>query len=61
MPVTECPQYPNVLPECSWDMDINDLCDADHTLPDGNNNFEVDNCIHGETHFDVFKKITGNE
>ena len=61
MSVTDCPQYPNVLPECSWDMHNNELCDADQTLPDGNINFEVDNCVQGEIHFDVFKKITSNK
>ena len=39
------------LPECTVDMIYGELCEADKTLPDGNDNFNIDNC--GD--FDIFE------
>ena len=40
------------LPECSSSMNENDLCEADQKLPDGNTNFNVNNCA---AFYDVFR------
>ena len=40
------------LPECSYSMKENDLCEADQKLPDGNENFNVNNCA---AFYDVFR------
>ena len=59
MPVSEsdCPCSDNDpagcrLPECSYSMNQNGLCDADQTLPNGDNNYDVNNCPGGH---DVFR------
>jgi len=39
------------LPECTWDMENGDLCEADQTLPTGEN-YHVNNCPGG---LDVFR------
>ena len=44
------------LPECSSSMNENDLCEADQKLPDGNENFNVNNCA---AFYDVFRYIGG--
>ena len=51
---TECPDNAD-LNECTKDMNHNELCEADATLPDGNSNTQVNNC--GQ--FDVFKCLKG--
>ena len=55
----ECPS--NViaiykLPECDHSMSNGELCEANRPLPDGNKNYNVDNC---KTHTDVFKCVKG--
>ena len=37
-------------------MSKNDLCEADKTLPDGNTDYNIDNCPGG---YDVFRYISG--
>ena len=37
-------------------MAVNDLCEADQALPDGNENYSVDNCPPRN---DVFRFVTG--
>ena len=32
------------LDECSYNMSPNDLCEADDPLPDGNANYDINNC-----------------
>ena len=52
----DCPVAPESLPECSYSMTDNELCEANETLPDGTTNFEVDNCPND---FDVFRYVLG--
>ena len=52
---SECPSDSD-LAECSSNMKTNNLCEADKTLPDGNTNFDVNNC---GSDYDVFKCIRG--
>ena len=40
------------MPECTSIMAPGSLCEADQRLPDGNSNYEVDNCGFG---YDVFR------
>jgi len=51
---TECPDKPNDLPDCraTEDYQIGDLCEADQRLPNGDRNYEVNNC---GTIYDVFR------
>ena len=42
------------LPECSYSMSKMTLCEADKLLPDGNKNYDVNNC---PTYLDVFRFI----
>ena len=45
------------LPRCSYNMNKDDLCRAGgKTLPDGNENHDVNNC---RGNFDVFRIETG--
>ena len=37
-------------------MTVNDLCEADRTLPDGNTNYNIDNCPGGH---DIFRYVGG--
>ena len=46
------------MPECSYDMTINDLCEANKKLPDNNANYDVNNCPGGS---DVFKYKGGEK
>ena len=46
------------LPECSYDMTINNLCEANKKLPDNNPNYDVNNCP-GDS--DVFKYKGGEK
>ena len=46
------------LPECSYDMTINALCEANNILPDNNTNYDVNNCPGGS---DVFKYKGGEK
>ena len=57
IPASQCPPNPN-LPECLSNMTTGSLCVADQTLPDGNSNFDVDNCPYG---YDVFICIRGGK
>ena len=50
IPSTDCPTNSD-LPECTSIMAPGSLCEADQRLPDGNFNYDVDNC-HG---YDVFR------
>ena len=58
VPENDCPCTANdtsecyKLPECSYDMNVNELCEADQILPDGQN-YEVDNC---PDNLDVFRR-----
>jgi len=51
---TECPDKPDDLPDCraTEDYQIGDLCEADRRLPNGDRNYEVNNC---GTIYDVFR------
>ena len=44
------------LPECSPSMSPDELCEADQILPDGNDDYNVDNC---PGNFDIFKCARG--
>ena len=55
VPDTECPSDPG-LAECTGTMSHGNLCEADQPLPDGNSNFDVNNCGND---FDVFKCVKG--
>ena len=57
VPGTECPSNTDAadLDECTETMNHGKLCEASQTLPDGNSNFEVNNCGN----FDVFKCVKG--
>ena len=44
------------LPECSYSIKENHLCEADQKLPDGNENFNVNNCA---AFYDVFRYKEG--
>ena len=65
IPKTDCPCSDNdgsgckTLPECSYDLDINDLCEADSVLPNGNTVYDVNNCRIPTGNFDVFRYIGG--
>ena len=61
LPVSDCPQNGNMLEamaECHSEMTNGSLCQADKTLPDGNTNFDINNCkvTGGDIigHYDVF-------
>ena len=41
---------------CSYNVPLNELCQASKILPDGNEDFEVDNC---PGNFDIFKHTGG--
>ena len=41
---SECPAESKELHECTSTMDNYQQCEADQTLPDGNANFNVNNC-----------------
>lgn len=51
---TECPDKPGDLPDCraTQEYQIGDLCEADQRLPNGDRNYEVNNC---GTIYDVFR------
>jgi len=59
---TECPEKPDDLPDCraTESYQIGDLCEADRRLPNGDRNYEVNNC---GTIYDVFRHTceSGNE
>ena len=42
-------------------MKRNDLCEANGELPDGNKNYDVNNCVFGNffAKYDVFRYIGG--
>lgn len=50
-----CPSDPN-LSECNSNMSDGDLCEADHPLPDGNQNYDINNCGR----YDVFTCAKGD-
>ena len=41
---------------CNQFMNYGDLCEADGPLPDGNSNFDIDNC---PGKYDIFKCVKG--
>ena len=53
---SDCPADSD-LPECTSIMAPGSLCEADQRLPDGNSNYEVDNCDS----YDVFRCVQGTE
>lgn len=55
VPEQECPSNANIG-ECSSEMGCNELCEADKTLPDGNSNYNIDNCGA----YDIFRKVCDN-
>ena len=42
--------------DCNHGMNDGDLCEADGPLPDGNSNFDIDNC---PGQYDIFKCVKG--
>ena len=56
IPTSECPSNSD-LPECTSLMAPGSLCEADQRLPDGNSNFDVDNCGG----YDVFRCRQGTK
>ena len=48
----------STLPECDSNMNENELCEAGKTLPDGNGDFDVNNCPN---HYDVFQCQKGTK
>ena len=56
-PCTDDAQSGCDLPECSYSLSNNDLCEAERTLPDGNSNYDINNCP-GD--YDVFRYVSGN-
>ena len=56
---SECPSNTKIsaLPECTSNMAHGSLCEADLPLPDGNSNFDVDNCGA----YDVFRCRKGTK
>ena len=52
---SECPENPDIN-ECTNDMKENEICEADAPLPDGNDNYGINNCAK----YDVFKCTGGN-
>ena len=46
------------MKECDPNMSNNELCEADKPLPDGNTDYEVDNCVD---EFDVYKCVRGKQ
>ena len=54
VPDTECPSDPYLV-ECTKTMSHGKLCEANQTLPDGNSNYNVNNCGAA----DVFKCVKG--
>jgi len=55
-PLTNCPANPD-LPECTAQTACGDLCEADQPLPDGNMNYDINNCGG----YDVFQKTCGGQ
>ena len=56
-PCTDDAQSGCDLPECSYSLSNNDLCEAERALPDGNDNYDINNCP-GD--YDVFRYVSGN-
>merc|ERR1712157_265082 len=57
VPAPTCPSDPD-LPECTDQTACGGLCEADRPLPDGNTNYNINNCAGG---YDVFQKICGGQ
>jgi len=53
---SECPFNPASFPNCHDSMDSGELCEADTTLPNGNVNFDIDNCGV----YDIFRYQCGD-
>ena len=51
------------MEECHIDMADRSLCEADQQLPDGNPNFEINNCNDdgGDGNYDVFVCVKGGK
>lgn len=61
VPTDHCPpndynQLRN-MEECTLDMRVGELCEADRALPDGNSDFNINNCGA----FDVFRVVCDHE
>jgi len=57
VPAPTCPSNPD-LPECTDQTACGGLCEADRPLPDGNTNYNINNCAGG---YDVFQKLCGGQ
>ena len=60
---SECPCNENdltkcKLPECSISMSNNELCEADQILPDGNGEYNINNC---PANYDIFRCARGTK
>jgi len=56
-PVTSCPPSPANLPDCTRGMACGSLCEADSPLPDGQANYDINNCGS----YDVFEKVCSDQ
>ena len=54
---SECPLSAN-MKECHSNMNPGDLCEADKPLPDGNTNYDVNNC-GPDGSYDIFRCVKG--
>ena len=55
IPKHECPSDAD-LEECSSNMAVDTLCEADKALPDGKSNYNINNCDD----YDVFRCKSGD-
>jgi len=53
---SECPTNGRDLPDCSNSMTSGELCEADTPLPNGDANYDIDNCGY----FDIFRYQCGD-
>jgi len=55
---SECPEgNGRTLNECSTSMSNGELCEADRALPDGQSNYDINNCGY----YDVFRYVCGSD
>ena len=57
VPSSQCPSNPIDLTECDVSMATGEFCRANKALPDGNIDFDINNCHHS---YDVFRCTRGN-
>ena len=56
----ECPLYP-LSTKCEPDLSNGEMCVANGTLPDGNTDFNINNCnIGSHGVYDIFKCVKSN-